>query len=136
MRKRKKLSELTLKDDFMFSAVMVNPKNCKPMLERILGINIASVEVDREKSMIYHPEYKGIPMDKWVHFAIEADDCEMFLKNILKENTNININIRLTQIENALQRKKHKHISNTAEAMVNHHLCQSNQALFRAKNQL
>ena len=70
-------------------AAMVNPKNCKPMLERILGINIASVEVDREKSMIYHPEYKGIPMDKWVHFAIEADDCEMFLKNILKENTNI-----------------------------------------------
>ena len=89
MRKRKKLSELTLKDDFMFSAVMVDPQNCKPMLERILGINIASVEVDREKSMIYHPEYKGIPMDKWVHFAIEADDCEMFLKNILKENTNI-----------------------------------------------
>ena len=41
MRKRKKLSELTLKDDFMFRAVMVDPKNCKPMLERILGINIA-----------------------------------------------------------------------------------------------
>ena len=46
---RKKLSELTLKDDFMFSAVMVNPKNCKPMLERILGIDIGSVTVDREK---------------------------------------------------------------------------------------
>ena len=63
MRKRKKLSELTLKDDFMFSAVMVDPKNCKPMLERILGIKIASVEVDREKSIIYHPEYKGIRLD-------------------------------------------------------------------------
>ena len=63
MCKRKKLSELTLKDDFMFSAVMVNPNNCKPMLERILGINIASVEVDREKSIIYHPEYKGVRLD-------------------------------------------------------------------------
>ena len=63
MCKRKKLSELTLKDDFMFGAVMVDPKNCKPMLERILGINIASVEVDREKSIIFHPEYKGIRLD-------------------------------------------------------------------------
>lgn len=40
MYNRKPLNEMTLKDDFMFSAVMMKPENCKPMLERILGINI------------------------------------------------------------------------------------------------
>lgn len=32
---RKPPNEMTLKDDFMFSAVMMKPENCKPMLERI-----------------------------------------------------------------------------------------------------
>ena len=57
MCKRKKLSELTLKDNFMFGAVMANPQNCKPMLERILGIDILTVEVDREKCIAYNPEH-------------------------------------------------------------------------------
>ena len=90
MRKRKKLSELTLKDDFMFSAVMVDPKNCKPMLERILGINIASVEVDREKSMIYHPEYKGIRLD------ILATD---------ENNTRYNVEMQIAEKKDEYYRK-------------------------------
>lgn len=57
---RKPPNEMTLKDDFMFSAVMMKPENCKPMLERILGINIGSVTVDREKSIVFNPDYRGI----------------------------------------------------------------------------
>ena len=91
---RKKLSELTLKDDFMFSAVMVNPNNCKPMLERILGINIASVEVDREKSIIYHPEYKGIRLD------ILATD---------EKNTRYNVEMQVVDKHNLPLRSRYYH---------------------------
>lgn len=40
------------------------------------------------------------------------------------------------QIENALQTNYNNNISNTAEAMMNHYLCRSNQALFRATHQM
>ena len=61
--RRKTLQELTIMDGFMFGAVMMEPENCRLLLERILEIPINRVEVIREKSMIYHPEYKGIRMD-------------------------------------------------------------------------
>lgn len=49
--KRKSLQELTISSAFMFGAVMVDPKNCKDFLERALGMEIARVEVSKEKSM-------------------------------------------------------------------------------------
>lgn len=58
--RRKTLSELTMKNNFMFAAVMSDPANCKAVLENVLGMEIDSVEVDIEKNMIYHPEKKGI----------------------------------------------------------------------------
>ena len=63
MAKRKKLQELTIKDDFMFGAVMVNEDICKELLELILGFSIEKVTVDKEKSIVYHPEYKGVRLD-------------------------------------------------------------------------
>lgn len=63
MRKRKTLQELTLKDNFLFAAVMMEQENCKELLELALGIKIQRVEVDTEKSIVYHPEYKGIRLD-------------------------------------------------------------------------
>ena len=53
----RKLRELTIKDDFMFGAVMSDPENCRELLEMILGISIDRIEVSKEKSMVYHPEY-------------------------------------------------------------------------------
>ena len=44
MRKRKELRELTIVDDFMFGAVMSNPKLCKPLLEMILCEKINRIE--------------------------------------------------------------------------------------------
>lgn len=60
---RRTLKELTLKDAFMFGAVMVDPENCRKFLECTLGIKIAQIEVSKERSMIYHPEYKGVRLD-------------------------------------------------------------------------
>lgn len=63
MGRRKRLSELTLKDDFMFAAVMLSEENCRSFLEMTLGFPIAKVEVSREKSIVYHPEYRGVRLD-------------------------------------------------------------------------
>ena len=41
----RKLRELTIKDDFMFGAVMSDPENCRELLEMILGISIDRIEV-------------------------------------------------------------------------------------------
>lgn len=43
------LSNLTIKNDFMFGAVMINPENCKEFLERALEIEIDHVDVSWEK---------------------------------------------------------------------------------------
>lgn len=52
MSRKKSLQELTIKDNFMFGAVMLDPENCKGILERVLEIEIERVEVSREKSKI------------------------------------------------------------------------------------
>ena len=36
----KSFEELQIKDDFMFSVVMRNPKFCKPFLERVLVLSV------------------------------------------------------------------------------------------------
>ena len=75
--KRKTLQELTIKDNFMFAAVMLDSDNCKGVLERALDMKIDRVEVQYEKSIIYHPEYKGIRLDVYAkdennrHFNVE-----------------------------------------------------------------
>ena len=63
MKKRKTLQDLTIKDNFLFGAVMSVEKNCKGFLEMVLGFPIAHVVVSKEKSLVYHPEYKGVRLD-------------------------------------------------------------------------
>ena len=63
MRRKKQLKELTIKDNFMFGAVMMDEDNCKGLLERVLEIQIDRVDVSKEKSIVYHPEYKGVRLD-------------------------------------------------------------------------
>lgn len=85
----KSLQELTIKDNFMFSAVMMDEENCRCFLEMTLGFPISRVEVSREKSMVYHPEYKGIRLD------IYAKD---------EKNTHYNIEMQVLQ-KPALERR-------------------------------
>ena len=54
MTRRKTLKELTMKDNFMFGAVMCEDDNYRRMLELVLGFPIAHVKVSKEKSMICH----------------------------------------------------------------------------------
>lgn len=63
MHKRKTLQELTLKDNFLFAAVMMEQENCRQFLEIALGIEIEHVEINTEKSIVYHPEYRGVRLD-------------------------------------------------------------------------
>ncbi len=59
------LQELTIKDNFMFGAVMLDAEICREAIERALGIPIERVEVDREKSIVYHPKYRGVRLDAY-----------------------------------------------------------------------
>ena len=74
---RKTLQELTISSAFLFGAVMTNPEHCKDLLERALEIKIARVEVSKEKSIVYNPEYKGVRLDVYAadgnntHYNIE-----------------------------------------------------------------
>lgn len=47
----------------MFGAVMMQEENCRRFLEISLGFAITRVEVSREKSIVYHPEYRGVRLD-------------------------------------------------------------------------
>ena len=60
---KKQLKNLTIKNSFMFAAVMLDEENCKGFLERALQIKIDRVEVSTEKNIVYHPEYKGVRLD-------------------------------------------------------------------------
>lgn len=57
------LERLTISDNFMFSAVMLDEDNCRRLLELILQIKIRKVIVDREKNFIYNSEYHGVRLD-------------------------------------------------------------------------
>ena len=39
-----RVQELTIKDNFMFGAVMADEDNCKPFLQMVLGVSIERVE--------------------------------------------------------------------------------------------
>jgi predicted transposase/invertase (TIGR01784 family) len=61
----------------MFGAVLLDPENCKGVIERSIGAEIERVEVSREKSIVYNPEYKGVRLDAYAkdenntHYNVE-----------------------------------------------------------------
>ena len=65
MQQKKTLQELTFKNNFMFGAVLLDPENCKGVIERSIGTEIERVEVSKEKSIVYNPEFKGIRLDAY-----------------------------------------------------------------------
>lgn len=63
----KPFEELQLKDDFMFSVVMRNPKFCKPFLERVLGIKISRIEYPKSQDTIdLSADAKSVRLDIYV----------------------------------------------------------------------
>lgn len=68
---RKKLQDLTIKDAFMFAAVMSDTEKCRRLLELVLGMKILEVQVIPEKTISYHSEYHGVRLD------VLAEEVEM-----------------------------------------------------------
>lgn len=65
--KRKTWEDLGIKDDFLFGKVMRNPRLCKKMLERILGIEIDHIEFpDIQKTLDFDFDAKSVRLDVYV----------------------------------------------------------------------
>ena len=62
---RKQLKDLTIKDAFMFAAVMSDAEQCRRFLEIALEMKILEVHTIAERSFSYHPEYHGVRLDVW-----------------------------------------------------------------------
>ncbi len=92
--RKKTLQELTIKDSFMFGAVMCDESNCTPFLEMVLGISIKRLEVSKEKSIFYRPEYKGVRLD------IFAND---------EKNTHYNVEMQMTRKPALGKRSRYYH---------------------------
>ena len=60
---RKRLQDLTIKDAFLFAAVMSDAEQCRHLLELVLEMRILEVNVVAEKTISYHPEYHGVRLD-------------------------------------------------------------------------
>ncbi len=94
MKKKKKLKELTIKDNFLFGAVMMEEENCRHFLELALGFPVERVEISKEKSIVYHPEYKGVRLD------IYAKD---------QDNTCYNVEMQMVQKADLGRRSRYYH---------------------------
>ena len=69
----KAFEELQIKDDFMFSVIMRNPKFCKPFLERILGIKISRIEYPKSQETIdIAADAKSVRLDIYVEDGNET----------------------------------------------------------------
>ncbi|MCD7806577.1 MAG: Rpn family recombination-promoting nuclease/putative transposase [Lachnospiraceae bacterium] len=60
---KKDFMSLTIKDSFMFYAVMSDPEQCRRLLTLVLDMEIETVTVHREETIIYHPDYHSIRLD-------------------------------------------------------------------------
>ena len=103
MKKRKTLQDLTIKDNFLFGAVMSVEENCKGFLEMVLGFSIAQVVVSKEKSIVYHPEYKGIRLD------IYAED---------ENHTHYNVEMQMKKKTALGKRSRYYHSQMVMEALA------------------
>ena len=66
-RTRKKFEDLTITDNYMFQAVMKNPRHVKPLLEMVIEKKIRKIEViTPEKTVETGYDSRGIRMDVYV----------------------------------------------------------------------
>ncbi len=91
----KTFKKLQIKNDFMFSIIMRNPKFCKPFLERILGVKISRIEYPKSQETI------DISADaKSVRLDIYVEDGKENVYNIEMQTTeNRNIPKRVCQVK-------------------------------------
>ena len=69
----KAFEKLQIKDDFMFSVIMRNPRFCKPFLERILNIKISRIEYPKSQETIdISADAKSVRLDIYVEDGKET----------------------------------------------------------------
>lgn len=80
---QKTLQQLELKDDFMFGAVMRDPKRCKPLLEHILGVPIREIRYPELQKIIDNTmDAKSVRLDVYI------EDSDNTIYNIEMQTTN------------------------------------------------
>lgn len=62
-RQKKQFQNLTIRDDFMFAAVLADEEICRQVLSLALGSPVPYVEVVPERTVRYHPEFRGVRLD-------------------------------------------------------------------------
>ena len=90
----KTYEELELKDDFMFSVIMRDPRYVKPFLETILRIKIAKIEYPEvQKNIDIAAGAKGIRLDVYVedekHIRSLTWKCRQPLREICPNGCDI-----------------------------------------------
>ena len=84
---KRTFQELTIKDPFMFAATMSDEAQCRTLLSLILEMEILHVTVITEKTLAYHPEYRGVRLDV---FAVENGTKRRFnIEMQVKDNKNL-----------------------------------------------
>ena len=81
----KPVEELTMKDDYLFNALMKDEEICKGVVERLLGIPVREeklLEVQKELSSFY--DNKGIRMDVYLRDTDKVVNVEM--QNTKRDN--------------------------------------------------
>ena len=106
MAGRKTLQDLTIKDNFLLGAVMMDAELCRELLELVLGFRIAKVTVSREKSFVYHPEYKGVRLD-----IIAADE----------KNTHYNVEMQVSRKSKPGKRSRYYHSQIDMDLLLSGH---------------
>ncbi len=59
----KDFQKLTIKDAFMFAAVMSDEEKCQKLLEMALNMKILRVSIVTERALSYHPQYHSVRLD-------------------------------------------------------------------------
>ena len=73
----KAVSDLVFTDDFMFGAIMREPKICKGVLERLLQIKIDRIEYpELQKTISPFYTQKGVRLDVYVAGSDKIFDVE------------------------------------------------------------
>ena len=84
---RKAFMSQTIKDNFMFGAVMQEGDNCKELLELILRRKLSEVHISQEKGIFYNPDFHGVRLDVYamdiygkvydIEMQVSNDDTEL-----------------------------------------------------------
>ena len=116
MSNKRNFKDLTIRDNFMFAAVMMEDDNCKKFLEMLLEIEIEKIEVSYEKSIIFNPDCKGVRLDVYAKDENNTRyDIEM---QVVEQELGKRIRYYHSQMDMDLLESGHKYIELPAAYVI------------------